>query len=113
VKSFSRGLVGEIVAREPGKYTSSPLKARRKGRVFLDYLRNARGATAVAAWSARARKGAPVSMPLSWNELDAKLRSDAWSVVSAAERLRGKDPWAGFHACRQSLTAGMRRVVAS
>jgi bifunctional non-homologous end joining protein LigD len=113
VKSFAKALADDVVAREPAKYTSNPLKAKRKGRVFLDYLRNSRGATAIAAWSARARAGAPVSLPLDWSELDAKLRPDAFTVATAAKRLRQKDPWSGFDACRQSITVAMRRAVES
>ena len=113
VKAFSKALAEDVVAREPSKYTANPLKVKRKGRVFLDYLRNGRGATAVAAWSSRARAGAPVSLPLAWSELDARLAPSDWTVESAAKRLRGKDPWAGFSTCRQSITAAMRRAVGS
>jgi len=113
VKAFSKALAEDMVAREPGKYTANPLKVKRKGRIFLDYLRNGRGATAVAAWSSRARRGAPVSMPLAWKELDASLQPGDWTVESSPSRLRGKDPWADFYACRQSITAAMRRAVGS
>jgi bifunctional non-homologous end joining protein LigD len=111
VKAFSKALVEDIVRREPDRYTSNLLKSRRKGRVFLDYLRNGRGATAIAAWSTRAREHAPVSMPLSWDELGPKLRPNGWTVANAAERLRGPDPWADFHGCRQTITAAMRREL--
>ena len=113
VKAFSKALAEDVVAREPSKYTANPLKAKRKGRVFLDYLRNGRGATAVAAWSSRARRGAPVSLPLAWKELDARLHPGDWTVESAPKRLSGKDPWADFYSCRQSITAAMRRAVGS
>jgi bifunctional non-homologous end joining protein LigD len=111
VKEFSRALSEDLVRREPEKYTANLLKAQRKGRIFIDYLRNGRGATAVAAWSTRARPGATVSMPLAWEELDASLRPDAWTVGNAASRLRGADPWGGFFDCRQTITADMKRDV--
>ncbi|HEU5181655.1 MAG TPA: DNA ligase D, partial [Candidatus Polarisedimenticolia bacterium] len=111
VKEFSRALAESVAARQPEKYTLNPLKARRKGKIFLDYLRNGRGATSVAAYSTRARPGAPVSMPLDWGELDLRLRPDAWTVENAGKRLRRPDPWSGFYACRQSITAAMRQSV--
>ena len=111
VKEFSRALAEDIARREPSKYTVNLLKAQRKGRIFIDYLRNGRGATAVAAWSTRARPEAPVSVPLAWDELDAALRPTAFTVKTAVERLRRKDPWSGFSACRQTITATMRAAA--
>jgi bifunctional non-homologous end joining protein LigD len=111
VKAFSKVLAEDVVAREPAKYTANPLKVKRKGRVFLDYLRNGRGATAVAAWSTRARAGATVSMPLDWSELDAKLRPSDFTVETAGRRLRGEDPWSGFYASKQTITAAMRKAL--
>ncbi|HYV18878.1 MAG TPA: DNA ligase D [Verrucomicrobiae bacterium] len=111
VKAFSRALSADIATREPAKYTVNLLKAQRRGRIFIDYLRNGRGATAVAAWSTRARPGAPVSMPLAWEELDLSLRPDAWTVKNAAGRLDLPDPWPGFAACRQTITAEMKSAV--
>ena len=111
VKEFAKAVAESVAARQPARYTLNPLKARRKGRIFLDYLRNGRGATAVAAYSTRARPGAPVSMPLHWDELDLRLRPDAWTVANVRRRLREPDPWTGFYACRQSITTAMRRAV--
>jgi bifunctional non-homologous end joining protein LigD len=113
VKAFAKALSDDIVRREPLRYTASLPKARRRGRIFIDYLRNGRGATAVAAYSTRARQGAPVSMPLSWDELeDRSLRPDRFTVANARDRLRRRDPWTGFWACRQTITATMRRSLA-
>jgi len=111
VKEFSRALSADLAVHEPEKYTTNLLKAQRRGRIFIDYLRNGRGATAVAAWSTRARPGAPVSMPLAWEELDLSLRPDAWTVKNAAERLDLPDPWPGFAACRQTITTDMKSAV--
>jgi bifunctional non-homologous end joining protein LigD len=110
VKAFAKALSDDVVRREPLRYTANLPKARRKGRIFIDYLRNGRGATAVAAYSTRARKGAPISMPLAWDELDDPgLRPDRLTLANARARLRRKDPWTGFDACRQTITAAMRR----
>ena len=70
-------------------------KQKRKGKIYVDYLRNARGATAIAAYSTRARAGAPLSVPLAWKELSNDIRSDHFTVANVAERLKGLkvDPW--------------------
>ena len=80
-------------------------KAKRPGKIFIDWLRNTRGATSVASWSLRARKGAPVAVPLRWEELGRIKRPDAFDLAKAkqrAARLR-KDPWDGFDELRQAL----------
>jgi bifunctional non-homologous end joining protein LigD len=87
-------------------------KWARAGRVYIDYLRNRRGATAVAPYSTRARSGAPVSVPLSWDELPSILRSDEFSLLNVRERLAELpgDPWEGINTLRQSLTAKTKRA---
>ncbi len=112
-RDFTKAIAAERVSREPLKYIATVTKARRKGRIFVDYLRNTRGATAVGAWSARAREGAPVSVPLAWEELDEKLDPSAFTIRSVPDRLaRMGDPWAGMDAAaRQTLTAGMRKEL--
>jgi bifunctional non-homologous end joining protein LigD len=112
-KAFTRAVATDLSRRWRGRYTTSPSKAARKGKVFLDYLRNSRGATAVAAYSSRAREGAPVSTPLAWEELGAEGRSDSFGVREIPARLRSlrRDPWEGFFAVRQTVTKAMRAEV--
>ncbi len=106
-KQFAKGVVSELVRRAPLDYTANMSKAGRTGKTFLDYLRNDRGATAVAAYSTRAKPGAPVSTPIDWNELTPKLHSDHFNVADVPKRLARlkSDPWKDLAATRQSITA--------
>jgi bifunctional non-homologous end joining protein LigD len=111
LKAFTRAVVEGMVAGQPDRYTSNPLKARRKGRIFVDYLRNGRGATSIGAYSSRSRPGAPVSTPLAWEELDGDVRGDTYTIENLPERLAslGADPWREMAAVKQSITAAMKR----
>ncbi len=105
VKAFSEAMARHIAAEEPEKYLAEMSKARRKGRIFIDYLRNGRGATAIAPYSTRARGGAPVAWPVSWSGL-AKLKSaHETTVANAAEAMRRDktNPWQKYFAVEQTL----------
>jgi bifunctional non-homologous end joining protein LigD len=95
VKEFAHAVVKTIVRSEPARYTGHLAKSRRTGKIFLDYLRNGRGATAIAPYSTRARAGAAVAVPIDWKELGEDLCPDAFNVRNVFERLaRTKtDPW--------------------
>ncbi|HEX7719849.1 MAG TPA: hypothetical protein VF389_08585, partial [Woeseiaceae bacterium] len=86
---------------------------KRSGRIFIDYLRNGRGATAIASYSTRARKGAPVAVPIRWDELNPSLTSNRYNVVSVRRRLAAlqADPWQGFEETRRALTRKMLAAV--
>jgi bifunctional non-homologous end joining protein LigD len=96
VKEFAKWVADRFVANYPDRFTANMAKRARQGRIFIDYLRNTRGATAVGAYSPRARAGAPVSTPLSWEEVERGVKPDAFTVLTVPRRLKGlkSDPWA-------------------
>lgn len=113
VKAFAAAIAAELTGRDPDRYTDNARKRQRRGRVFIDYLRNSRGATYVAPYSTRARPGAPVSVPVGWSELSPELRSDEWNIDTLPRRLDrlDADPWAGIAKVDQSITRDMRRAL--
>jgi bifunctional non-homologous end joining protein LigD len=104
-KAFASGVASALSAAHPDRYTDTMAKKVRVGRIFIDYLRNGRGATAVAAFSTRARPGAPVSAPIAWNELKTLRSADQFRMGNLAARLKSlnEDPWAGYDAVKQVL----------
>jgi bifunctional non-homologous end joining protein LigD len=115
VKAFTKAVSESVVADDPQRYTSKLPKASRKGKIFIDYLRNGRGATSICAYSTRARAGAPVSVPLAWDEIESgqDVHGDHWNVRNVPERLESlaADPWEEFSKIRQSITASMKKTV--
>ena len=112
VKGFSKAVVQHLAQTIPQRFVAKSGPANRRGRIFVDYLRNGEGATTVAAWSPRARPGLGVSMPVLWDELDSLTSAAQWTVANAAQRLDGPhvDSWATMAGSRQSLTAPMRAL---
>lgn len=110
VKRFARGFAEALVGSEPDRFVATAIRSKRKQRIFIDYLRNGRGATAVACYSLRARPGAPVAMPLAWAQLSGLTRSNAFTIedVPARIRRRRKDPWEGIDELRQDLARWAR-----
>ena len=104
-KDFAHAMVLAMEADSPDKYVSKMTKSIRGGKIFLDYLRNGRGATAVAAYSTRARAGAPVSAPVTWDELGPKLAPNKFTVLNIGKRLAAlkRDPWADVAKGKQRL----------
>jgi len=109
VHEFSRALAEEMERDEPERFLATASKEEREGKIYVDYLRNSWSASAVALYSTRSREGAPVSFPLSWEELGPGTRPADFTVRTVPERLRARsgDPWEGFgDAARQTLPRG-------
>lgn len=106
VHDFVRLVTARMVMQYPNDIVDVASKAKRKGKIFLDYLRNSRGATAIAPWSTRSREGAPVSVPYSWEELDSVTSGDGVKLRDAVTfaQKRKRDPWADMRKSRQRLT---------
>ena len=112
-KGFAKAVADALVRAFPDRFVATASKTRRKGKIFIDYLRNAEGATAIAAYGIRARKNAPVATPIGWNELTRDVRFDYFNVSNVRERLAGmrRDPWAEFGATRQTVSRAMFKRV--
>jgi bifunctional non-homologous end joining protein LigD len=106
-KSFAFSVAKAMAGARPDRYVATVAKRARQGRVYIDYLRNERGSTAVAAYSTRALPQASVSTPLAWDELSEALRSDHFTVGNLRNRLSSlkQDPWHGFFLLRQRIPA--------
>jgi bifunctional non-homologous end joining protein LigD len=106
-KQFAKSVADTMTREAPDRYLATMSKAKRRGKIFVDYLRNQRGATAIASYSTRRRSGAPVATPIAWDELTAKTRPDMFNITNLPKRLDKlkKDPWADFFTVRQSITA--------
>jgi bifunctional non-homologous end joining protein LigD len=102
---FARKLAESVAREDPRGYISRMAKSARQGKIFIDYLRNVRGATSVAAYSTRAKAQAPVSVPLGWDELSPAIKSDHYTIENLPRRLAGlkTDPWAKYWTTRQKL----------
>jgi bifunctional non-homologous end joining protein LigD len=106
-RGFAEALARLIAEEEPNRYVANMSKAKRQGKIFIDYLRNQRGATAIAPFSARARPGAFVAFPVSWTGL-SRLDSAHPATINTAPAMirRAKDPWPGYFELKQSLPLG-------
>jgi bifunctional non-homologous end joining protein LigD len=109
-KAFARALCRAVEDDDPAHYTTNMSKAKRGGKIFLDYLRNDRMATAVAPWSPRARPHAPISVPLSWNRLTAKLDPQVFTIATARPLLKRTDPWKEMEKSARPLAAARKKI---
>jgi bifunctional non-homologous end joining protein LigD len=111
VKDFCHGFADRLEATQPERFTSNIRKLKRKGRMFVDYLRNERGSTAIAPFSTRARRGCPVAVPISWDELDDLGGANVFTLEIAADRAHELDPWPNYFDLDQSITRRMLEAV--
>lgn len=102
IREFAKLCAQAMEERWPDKYTSNMRKEKRKGKIFIDWVRNGRSATSVAAYSLRARPNAPISMPILWEELDEVLPAGI-TIKEADARMKREDPWIDFYASRQGV----------
>lgn len=104
-KRFAKAFAQGFADRDPDNFIATMSKAKRKGRIFIDWLRNERGATAIAPYSTRARAGGPVATPISWSELSDLDAANSFHIPDILERIEsGAEPWAELGGTRQSLT---------
>jgi bifunctional non-homologous end joining protein LigD len=113
VKAFAKAVADALVTARPDRYTANPLKRTRVGKVFVDYLRNQRGSSAICNYSTRTKPGAPVATPLRWDELKTLKGGAPYTVKTMPARLARlkSDPWEGFSSTRQSIAAKARKAL--
>lgn len=102
VKAYAKAVAEEMTQAEPDRFTATMSKAKRKGRIFIDYLRNERSATAIMPYSTRARPGAPLALPVSWSALDEIERADAFTLRGWNKRTSAQ-AWRGYFNVDQAL----------
>ncbi len=104
-KTFAQAVTLAMNADSPNRYVAKMTKSLRKGKIFIDYFRNSLEQTSVAAYSTRARPGAPVSAPVSWEELGRTKGADQYTVLNLSKRLAGRkqDPWKDMGRVKQNL----------
>ena len=118
LEEFTRAVALRLARDEPGTFTANMAKAQRKGKIYVDYLRNVRGANAVGAFSTRARAGAPVSVPVDWHELDRLSGPSDFTVAEVPLRVirfgsgEAVDPWAKYRELKQRVPASLTRDLA-
>jgi bifunctional non-homologous end joining protein LigD len=111
VKAFSQAIVQHMAKTIPERFVVKSGASNRVGKIFIDYLRNGRGSTTVAAWSARSRPGLGISVPVTWDELGSLKSGDHWTVHTVHTRLDvGNEPWKDYATSAKSLTAAMKQL---
>jgi bifunctional non-homologous end joining protein LigD len=111
VKDFTEAIVRHMAETLPDRFAFKSGPRNRVGKIFIDYLRNGRGATTVSAWSARVRPGLGISVPLEWDELASVKAGDQWNIRNAHTRLdKGNEPWSAYAKSARSVGAAMKKM---
>jgi bifunctional non-homologous end joining protein LigD len=110
-KAFAQALCAQMASDNPDRYLINMSKKLRKGKIFLDYLRNDRMATAVAPLSPRVREGAPVSMPLNWTQVKSGLSPDRYTLRTVPALIARSDAWKDYDASARPLEPAMRKLL--
>jgi len=110
-KAFALAVSESLARAHPERYVTNMSKKQREGKIFIDYLRNGRSATAVAPWSPRARDGATISVPLNWSQLKKGLDPAAFTIAAAAPLLKRGDPWKDLAASAVSLQTAQKKLA--
>jgi len=115
VKGFSQQIVQHMARTIPQRFVAKSGSTNRVGKIFIDYLRNGFNATTAAAFSARARPGLGVSIPIAWDELPEMKSGANWTISDARDRMsfQKADPWADYWSCKQTMTAAMKALQAA
>jgi bifunctional non-homologous end joining protein LigD len=111
VKAFAGAIAVRMAADQPDRFVATMTKAKRHGKVFIDFFRNDKTATAVSPYSTRAKAGAPLAWPVSWPGLARAKAANEVTIATWRQRLRGRDPWDGYHRLRQSPSAAAFRAL--
>ena len=111
IKAFSGGLARRLAAEQPERYIATMTKSKRKRRIFIDYLRNDKSATAIAPYSPRARPGAPLAWPLDWKALPRAGSGHAVTLANARRRLAAADPWSAYAKTDQVLESSALKAL--
>jgi len=115
VKAFSHGIARHLETQIPDRFTANLSKKKREGRIFIDYLRNSTGATAVVPYSTRAKTGAPVATPLHWDEVGPDIHANTFTIQNIGQRLAqlDADPWHDYLTLKQKLSARVLKLFIS
>jgi len=111
-KAFAKAVAVQLERDMPDRYTTSLAKASRKGKIFVDYLRNDRTSTGVAPWSTRAREGCPIAVPLNWSQVRAGLDPHKFTIHTIGPVLKKADPWDGLAKSARALGPAMKKLGA-